>query len=253
MGVLAGILLTVFLSPPSPEAVREAVRAMYKTERYQREIPAPRSATGTADDPEPTPERGEPSDSDPSRRPWRDSTRKPGDPPPPPREPPPEPERREPWNIPSWIGEALLWLVAIALGVVLLTALISRLRSRRRPVAAVGPRPSTPAQVVTFEVPLGEAEALAAQGRFGEAIHVLLLKTLALLGGAAGVPVPPALTSREILDRIPLDPPSRGALGALVDEVEISWFGGALPDADDWARCLEHFRRFAAVHGRAAA
>jgi hypothetical protein len=89
---------------------------------------------------------------------------------------------------------------------------------------------------------LGAAEALAARGRFGEAIHVLLLDTLEALSRAARLA--PSLTSREIVARVSLPDRARDALSGLVSAVEVSWFGGEKPGEAEYRLCLERFHAF---------
>ena len=98
--------------------------------------------------------------------------------------------------------------------------------------ARAGPQGGPDRAVV--ERPLGDADQLAGQGRFGEAIHVLLLRTFEELARRQPQRLPPALTSREILARIPMPDDARAALGGLVGAVEVSHFGGAEPVAGDF-------------------
>jgi hypothetical protein len=100
-----------------------------------------------------------------------------------------------------------------------------------------------------LEVPLGDASALAGEGRFGEAIHLLLLETLEALSRAARLS--PALTSREIVAGVPLPPPAREALAGLVTAVELSRFGGAEPGQADYLTCLGRFETFLACYREA--
>jgi hypothetical protein len=44
--------------------------------------------------------------------------------------------------------------------------------------------------------------------------------------------------------RVPLAPPAREALAGLVTAVEITRFGGAVPDAGDYRACLARFHAF---------
>lgn len=93
--------------------------------------------------------------------------------------------------------------------------------------------------------PIGDADELARAGRYAEAIHTLLLRTLVELVRATRTRVPAALTSREILARVPLVPPARVALDALVAAVEVTHFGDEIPGAADYERCRGEFQRFA--------
>jgi len=142
----------------------------------------------------------------------------------------------------------ILLFTALAVAVALAIAwLVTRLRGRAGEVAI--DEGTAPAQL---EVPLEGAERLAAAGRFAEAIHALLLETLAALSRAAQLA--PSLTSREILSRVRLPVRARDALAGLVLAVEISRFGGTPAGEGDYRACLERFHAFLGTYrsGRGA-
>ena len=95
------------------------------------------------------------------------------------------------------------------------------------------------------ERPLGDADELARQGLYAEAIHTLLLRTLQELVRSAQVRVAPANTSREILAKVPLLGDARSALAGLITAVEVTHFGDAEPTAEDYGRCRQQFHVFA--------
>jgi hypothetical protein len=95
--------------------------------------------------------------------------------------------------------------------------------------------------------PLGDADELARRGDHAEAIHTLLLRTLQELARSAAVRVAPAMTSREILARVPLRGDARSALGGLITAVELTHFGDEPAGADDYERCRQQFHVFAAA------
>ncbi|SRR6266568_3530779 len=130
-------------------------------------------------------------------------------------------------------------LVAVTLAVVWL---VGRLRTRRDD--AVLQTPSAEAHALGG--PSGAATGLAAEGRFAEAIHALLLDTLAALAGAAQLA--PSLTSREIVSHARLGPAARAALADLVAAVEVSYFGGATPGAGEYQACTARFQTFLATY-----
>lgn len=101
-----------------------------------------------------------------------------------------------------------------------------------------------------IERPRDDADELAAQGRFAEAIHTLLLRTLHELASQNLVRVTPALTSREILARVSLLGDAREALSGLIVAVEQTWFGDDVPQLADYQRCRAEFDRFAAAYRR---
>ena len=102
-----------------------------------------------------------------------------------------------------------------------------------------------------IERPLGDAEELAARGEYGEAIHTLLLRTLQELVRSAEVRVSAAMTSREILGRVPLAAEARAALAGLITAVEVTHFGDDPATAADYERCRAQFQRFATAFRRA--
>jgi uncharacterized protein DUF4129 len=107
-----------------------------------------------------------------------------------------------------------------------------------------------PASPPPAEIPIASAEALAAEGRWAEAIHALLLETLRALSRAARLA--PSLTSREIVGRVPLPAGARDALEGLVVAVEISRFGGAPAEEGDYRACLSRFHAFLDTYRSAA-
>lgn len=91
-----------------------------------------------------------------------------------------------------------------------------------------------------------DPELLAADGRFAEAIHSLLLRSLVLISQRLDLAWPRSLTSREILRHGQLPSPARSHLRQLIQRVEIHHFGGLEPAAADFARCQEIYSELAA-------
>lgn len=143
------------------------------------------------------------------------------------------------------LGLVLRILAVLAAGALVSLAggwLVRRLRPGVADVAAA----PAPAPDGAAAIPFASAEALAAAGRHGEAIHALLLDTLAALSRAARLA--PSLTSREIVARVALPARARDALAGLVAAVEVSRFGGAAPGPEDYRACLERFHVFLACY-----
>jgi len=138
----------------------------------------------------------------------------------------------------AWGGVAVAAFLAAAW-------LVRRLGPAERDAEVAGERPPAP-----VAIPIASAEALAARGRFAEAIHALLLETLDALSRAARLA--PSLTSREIAARIPLPAPAREALSGLVVAVELSRFGGAAAGETDYRACLDRFHAFLETYRGAA-
>jgi hypothetical protein len=143
-------------------------------------------------------------------------------------------------------------VIAVAV-VMILMWLVRDLKRGSEPGALAGdevPEPEVDQGVL--QRPIGDADELARAGRYAEAIHTLLLRTLIELVRATRTRVPAALTSREILARVPLVPAARAALDALVAAVEVTHFGDEVPGPADYERCRGEFQRFADAYRGAA-
>jgi hypothetical protein len=144
----------------------------------------------------------------------------------------------------------LLQLLAWAAVAVVVLLCVAWLVRRLAPGPAADEAAPLDPAAAPLLVPLEGPRALAAAGRFGEAVHALLLETLEALSRASRLA--PSLTSREILARVRLPAAAREALAALVLAVEVSRFGGAEPGEADYRACLERFETFLATWRGAA-
>jgi hypothetical protein len=116
-------------------------------------------------------------------------------------------------------------------------------RRRGRPESAA----SGSAAVETSAVPerdlvYDDAARLAAEGRYAEAVHALLIAAIRHFAERSRTAVQPSRTSRELVKLLPLGPDARAAFADLVRTVELSLFGGAPVGAEDYERNLERFR-----------
>jgi hypothetical protein len=101
---------------------------------------------------------------------------------------------------------------------------------------------------------LGAADELAAQGRFVEAMHVLLLQGLAAIRAGLDEEFADSLTSREILRRARLSDPGRASLRDIVNRVEWTYFGQYPAALADYEACRSSFNTLTqALHGGAPA
>lgn len=91
---------------------------------------------------------------------------------------------------------------------------------------------------------LEDYEILAGRGEFAEAVHALLLRSIALIRDR-GIALSSALTSREILRQAPLQDRERDALSTLVGVTEVTHFGGRGATEADFLRCRDLFERIA--------
>jgi hypothetical protein len=92
---------------------------------------------------------------------------------------------------------------------------------------------------------LREADALAALGRFGEAAHLLLFRSVEDLAKRRPGTVQPALTARELAAAPALPPAARDRFAAIAALVERSLFGGRAVDAGDWQAARADYAEFA--------
>jgi hypothetical protein len=163
----------------------------------------------------------------------------------------------------SWIGSFLpdapyariaLWSVIAALAAVLVWMVVERVRHgewrlprlRRHRGEAVDPGAEEalfdPAPVRAW---LREADALAAVGRFAEAAHLLLLRSVEDLARRRPRAVQPALTARELAATPAVPPAARERFANIATLVERSLFGGRPVDAEDWSAVRADYAAFA--------
>jgi len=134
------------------------------------------------------------------------------------------------------IGLAIVWLVVRE---------VLRLRWGKRPspVAAAEPewRPGAGAALAL----LADADALAEDGRFAEAVHLLLTRSIQDIDGHIPNTVRPALTMRDIgaLKRLPDG--ARPTFTRIAKVTEASLFGGRSVDRSTFAECRAAYEAFA--------
>lgn len=140
------------------------------------------------------------------------------------------------------------WVVLGALALFLLWALARRFTGadwpwRRTPEEEEAPswRPEEAAARRLLE----EADRLAAEGRFGESVHLLLFRSIEELDERRPDLVRPASTGRDLAahPRIPAGP--REALERIVRTVERGLFARRPLGAEDWSDCRAAYERFA--------
>jgi hypothetical protein len=172
----------------------------------------------------------------------------------PPAQPPPPPPR---WltdlieslfgamSLPSWVLYGLL--IAVGLLLVFLVARwgIGAYGQREGQAAPVDEVAAWRPEEKVARALLAEAEAMAAAGRYEEAVRLLLHRSLEDIQRRRPKLLRPALTSREIA-RVPLLPEAvRGAFEGMAAPVETSLFGGRRLDRSAWESAREAYRSFA--------
>jgi len=92
---------------------------------------------------------------------------------------------------------------------------------------------------------LSDADALAAEGRYAEAAHILLVRSVDDFEGRRPGAVRPSFTSRDIGRLAAMPSEARRAFALIAEVVEKSLFGGRPVDAQVFARCRSAYSEFA--------
>ena len=143
--------------------------------------------------------------------------------------------------------ELVFWAVLAIVVVGVVFWLVRELQLRRAApptaldVSAVAKPPGTGEDAVD-ETVLRDAEALAASGLFGEAVHALLLRAIEVLKTVRTVP--DSLTSRELVRLVGLVGGRQTAFFEILTTAERAHFGGRIMGADDFSACASAYRAF---------
>jgi hypothetical protein len=192
--------------------------------------------------------------------------------------PPPPPPTPPPWlkaffeaigkalepigRLLSWIGSflpeaayarILLWVVIAAGAVALCVALYNRIRTGEWKLRLPRLAPSQLTEEDEEWVPtesgalswLEEADALAREGRFAEAIHHLLFRSIEDLASRRPTLVRPALTSRELAAAPGIPERARDLFATIARSVERSLFGGRRVGEGEWLGARKAYSEFA--------
>lgn len=166
-----------------------------------------------------------------------------------------EPVERESFTLPSFsldldLSTLLLFLlggVVVTLVALIIVSAVHRVWIRRddprdEVVARTTENPVEIALVVPSE---DEVDRLAAAGRYSEAIHLILLRSIDVAIRTTSAIVRPAATGRELVSQLPIPDDSRSALRRLVRAVEWCHFGGAEATREQYEACRADHRAIA--------
>lgn len=150
------------------------------------------------------------------------------------------------WHLP---GELIYVLAAIAaaLLVYMLIKLAPRWRSHGQEDWATTGGDGFSTVAAAADIGLSQADELAARGFFVEAMHLLLLHSLAEIRRRLKLEFADSLTSREILRRARLPDEVSHALRSIVTRVELSYFGGYPAGQPDYDSCRTGFETLSSV------
>lgn len=167
--------------------------------------------------------------------------------------PPPKPPARPNWDLgwlrdffewsaPAlkpllWVGAAVLLLIILYHFVPAFADWVDNLRFGRKRATGDYEETIGVAEAGRARARLADADALAAAGRFAEAIHLLLYRSVDDIDGRRPGLVKPAMTSRELAEAADLPAVARGAFSRIARAVEISLFGGRAIDERAWTEC----------------
>ncbi|WP_225009758.1 DUF4129 domain-containing protein [Novosphingobium percolationis] len=97
------------------------------------------------------------------------------------------------------------------------------------------------------ELLLSDADRLAAEGRFDEAAHLLLRRSVGQIATARPTLLSPSNTAREIADLAALPPPARTAFATMAEAVERALYALRPLSGEDWAQARSAYAAFARV------
>lgn len=145
----------------------------------------------------------------------------------------------------GWSAIELVLLAGVILGALwLVWALLWPLwrdRAERQRVKVPGWAPAPEAALALLE----DADRLAAQGRYGEAAHLLLQRSVQQIAAARPDWLSPSSTAREIAGLRQLPDAARGAFAVIAREVERNLFALQGLAAPDWQRARAAYAAFA--------
>ncbi len=148
-----------------------------------------------------------------------------------------------------WILYAMLGAAALILAWLLLRWVLRSAWWRKQGGSGAGPSEALRPQEAPARALLAEADRLAAEGRYGQAAHLILFRSIEEIDRKRPHLVAPSFTSRDIaaLHAIPEGP--RGAFARIALMVEQSLFARAELGRSDWEHCRSAYEEFAFAEG----
>lgn len=142
-----------------------------------------------------------------------------------------------------WIGLAL---VAILIAWFIVRDIVRiRLAERAKPLDLTQGSEAWRPTAERAQALLSDADSLAEQGRYAEAVHLILVRSVDDFAGHRPGVVKPAFTSRDLGRLEAMPPEARNAFALIAQVVEHSLFGGGGVDKDRFADCRAAYHDFA--------
>jgi hypothetical protein len=237
-GCAAAVVLALLLPVPgvtqTSAEIEQTARSLQSDLEVQRRLPSDREPAPQGS----RPGRGQqPSGESSPDSPWDSSPDS------------PSPGAGIPWGGWASLDKVLVWM-GVFCGLALLASYVSEsLLAWRQRIQSGGselesieagtasPSPRTGSGILT------EADVLAAQGQYADAMHLLLMAALSALRRRPDVEMRSSQTSRELLRTLSLGAAERDALQKIIVSVELAWFGEKPSGALDYASVRESFQR----------
>jgi len=153
----------------------------------------------------------------------------------------------------KWVGPAglyVFWGIVILALLLILAVILRELgyidwkrRDRPEPEPESWGQHDAPARKL-----LAEADALAANGQYEEAAHLLLLRSFEDINARRPTLLTPAMTAREMALHPAVPPNARDMFALIARMVEASFFGGAPLAVESWRSCRAAYTDFVRSH-----
>jgi hypothetical protein len=154
----------------------------------------------------------------------------------------------------SWLAPSMVYLFwgAVIIGAAIIALLIFlelkgvawRLPWRGGPTSAEAEEEWRP-DAAEAQILIAEADALAAQGRYEEAVHLLLRRSVADIASRLPDFLRPSLTARDIAGHRSVPRRARDAFGEIARIVEAGLFARRPVGSEDWREARRAYERFA--------
>lgn len=138
------------------------------------------------------------------------------------------------------IGQTMFWPFVLVIATVLIVIVVQVIRRRGLPGlprrrAALPDEPLSSALVPAYA--LADADALAKAGRYGAAVHALLLRGISAIQDRFPRALAPAHTSRDIAALGALPPALRTVFSAIAGQAERAVFAKIPLGREEWEAC----------------
>lgn len=152
---------------------------------------------------------------------------------------------------------AILWPILAALAIALILYLLWRIfgagsRSKNSDAQDEEVEEEWIPQTQEAVALLKDADRLAAEGRYDEATHLLLRRSVSQINGSRPDLIEPSSTAREIAALSALPANARTAFTVIADRVERSLFALRNLDQDDWTAARAAYADFAKIGSQIA-